>query len=137
MNRNLFFATRVIAVLLPVLGCRGASEVSPEGCRHNVEIAVLPGANPVFSWSPRCGVSTLSVSTVPSAPGAVEETMWGFSVPEQTPLGPRIPYGIAPSRATIWIQPRALQTGSKYRVSVWYTVGGDVLTGGGERVFTH
>jgi hypothetical protein len=136
MNRALFYSTRVIALLLTVLGCGGTSPVTPEGCLQNVQVAVLAGTNPAFSWSPGCGVSSLSVATVPSTPGASEESMWAFSVPEQSPVGPPIRYGTAPVGATGWTEPRALVAGVTYRVRVRQTVGGDGLLGGGERVFT-
>jgi hypothetical protein len=137
MNRALFYSTRVTALLLTALGCSGTSSVTPDGCVQNVQVAVLPGTNPVFSWSPTCGVSSLTVVTVPSTPGVSEESMWGFSVPEQSPVGPGIRYGVAPVGATVWTQPRALVPGANYRVRVIQTVGGDGLLGSGERVFTH
>jgi hypothetical protein len=136
MNRALFYSTRVTALFLTTLGCSGTSSVAPEGCVQNVQVAVLPGTYPVFSWSPACGISSLSVVTVSSTPGAIEESMWGFSVSEQSPIGPGIHYGTAPVGATVWTQPRSLVAGATYRVRVIQTVGGDGLLGSGERVFT-
>jgi len=136
MTRTLFYATRVIAPLFAALSCSGPSSVSPEACNRDVQVAVLAGANPVFSWSPACGVSSLSVVTVPSTSGVSEELVWSFSVPEQNPIGPTIRYGIAPAGATVWTQPHALVAGATYRVRVMQTVGGDVLVGSGERLFT-
>ncbi len=136
MKCTLSYLTRTTALLLTALGCNGTSPVTPEGCVQNVQVAVVQGANPVFSWSPACGMSSLSVATVPSTPGVNEESMWAFSVPEQSPIGPAIRYGSAPVGATVWTQPRALVAGASYRVRVMQTVGGDVLVGSGERVFT-
>ena len=136
MTHTLFYATRVIAPFLAALSCRGPSSVSPEACNRDVQVAVVPGANPVFSWSPACGVSSLSVVTVPSTAGVNEESVWGFSVPEKNPIGPAIQYGIAPAGATVWTKPHALVAGATYRVRVMQTVGGDVLVGSGERLFT-
>jgi hypothetical protein len=135
MNRALSYATRGVAILFAALSCNGTSSVAPDGCVRNVVITVIPGANPVFFWSPACGMSSLSVVTVPSASGS-EETMWGFSVPEQKPVGPAIRYGRAPEGSTVWTQPRALVVGTTYRVRVMHTVGGDGLLGTGERTFT-
>lgn len=134
MIRTLFNATRVLAPLLAALSCRGA--VSPEGCARDVEVSVARGANPVFSWSPGCGISSLSVVTVPSTSGVSEEAVWGFTVPERTPIGPTIRYGIAPAGATVSTQPRALVAGATYRVLVMQTVGGDGVVGSGEGLFT-
>ena len=135
MSRALFYPACVIALFLAAQGC-DRSSVAPEGCLRNVQVTVLPGADPTFAWSPACGMSSLSVVTVPPAPGVVEEMMWGFSVPEQSPIGPAIRYGRAPGGATVWTQPRSLVTGATYRVRVMQTVGGDGLLGSGEGVFT-
>jgi hypothetical protein len=136
MNRALFYKACVTALILTAPACSGTTSATPEGCIRNVQVTVLPGANPAFAWSPACGMSSLSVVTVPSAPGVNEETMWGFSVPENSPIGPAIRYGSPPNGATVWTQPRALVTGATYRVRVMLTVGGDGLLGSGERVFT-
>src|SRR5438046_3011135 len=102
MTSALFYATSVSALLLTVIGCSATSSVTPEGCTRNVQVTVLPG--PVFAWSPACGMSSLSVVTVSSA-GANEQSMWGFSVSEQKPIGPAVAYGSAPAGATVWTQP--------------------------------
>jgi hypothetical protein len=136
MNHALFYKACVTALILTAPGCSGATSATPEGCIRNVEVTVLPGTNPSFAWSPACGMSSLSVITVPSAPGVNEETMWGFSVPENSPIGPAIRYGSAPDGATVWTQPRTLVPGARYRVRVMLTLGGDGLLGSGEREFT-
>lgn len=136
MNRALFDRVCVIALTLSVVGCDGTSSVTPDGCIQNVQVTVLPGANPAFVWSPACGMSSLSVVTVPSVAGVSEETMWGFSVSEQSPIGPAVRYGRAPDGATVWSQPRSLVSGETYRVRVMLTLGGDGLLGSGEGVFT-
>jgi hypothetical protein len=136
MYRILFYQSCVAALILTAPGCRGTTSATAEGCIRNVEVVVLPGTNPAFAWSPSCGISSLSVVTVPSAPGVSEEAMWAFSVPENSPIGPAIRYGSAPNGATVWTQSRALVTGATYRVRVALTVGGDGLLGHGDRVFT-
>ena len=137
MKRTFSYLTRMTALLLTALGCNGTSPVTPEGCVQNVQITVVQRANPVFSWSPACGMSSLSVARVPSTPGVNEEAMWAFSLPEQSPIGPAIRYGSAPVGATVWTQPRALVAGATYRVRVYHTIGGDGLLGSGEGAFTH
>ncbi|HEX9085825.1 MAG TPA: hypothetical protein VF836_13880 [Gemmatimonadaceae bacterium] len=122
------------ALLLSSLGCNDT--ISPKACGGNVEVAVLRLPNPIFTWAPACGVSSFQVVTVPASPGAMEESMWGFTVPEQSPIGPAVTYRIAPAGATVWQQPRALVAGETYRVRVMQTVGLDVVVSSGERVFT-
>jgi hypothetical protein len=134
MNRALFYQSCVAALILS--GCTGTTSPITEGCIQNVEIAVLPEANPAFAWAPSCGISSLSVVTVPSDPGVSEVTMWAFSVPENSPIAPGIRYGSAPNGATVWTQSRPLVTGMTYRVRVALTLGGDGLLGHGEHVFT-
>lgn len=136
MSRPLSYVTRVAALLLAAIACNGATApVNPEGCIQNVEVSVWTGAIPVFAWSPACGISFLSVSIVPSAPGS-EETVWSFSVPERTPIGPSVAYGTPPAGATVSTEPRALLAGATYRIRVMYIIGGDGLAGQGEGVFT-
>jgi|GEM_PF-1723259 len=134
MSRALSYLARTTALLLTGLSC--SRTTAPEGCVRNVQVAVLTYAGPMFSWSPACGISSLSVVTVPPAPGVSEESMWAFSVPEQRPIGPGVLYGAVPAGATVWTQPRPLVVGASYRVRVMQTTGGDVVDGSGETVFT-
>ena len=133
MHRASFYLM-CTALLLSSPGC--SDTTSPKACGGNVQVAVLRQPNPIFTWSPACGVSSFQIVTVPSAPGAMEESVWGFSVPEQSPIGPAVRYGIAPAGATVWQQPRALVAGATYRVRVSQTVGLDGVVGSGESVFT-
>lgn len=135
MSRALSYLARTTALLLTTLSC-SRTTAPTQGCVQNVQVAVLTGAGPIFSWSPACGISSLSVVTVPSAQGVSEEFMWAFSVPEQGPIGPGVLYGAVPAGATVWTQPRVLVVGVTYRVRVMYTTGGDVVDGSGETVFT-
>jgi len=135
MSRPLSVAA-VAALLLATVNCNGATApANPEGCLQNVEVTVSTQAIPVFAWSPTCGVSFLSVSILPSAPGS-EETVWSFSVPERTPIGPAVRYGTPPAGATVSTEPRQLLAGATYRIRVMYIIGGDGLAGQGERLFT-
>lgn len=128
----------ISAVLLAALGCSEATApVSRKPCSGPVDVAVSKDTTPVFAWAPACGMSDFWVVTVPSSPAETEEVVWSFSVPEQTPVGPGIRYGIAPDGITYWTHPRALIPGTQYRVRVMQTVGGDVVVAGGEKVFTH
>lgn len=136
MKRNLFLIASAAPLLLIAFACKGTSTVSPQGCVQNVQVAVATGTTPLFSWAPACGISSLSVETVPSSTGGSVETVWAFSVPENNPVGPGIRYGQAPSGARVWLAPQPLVAGTSYRIRVMQTVGGDGLLGSGEAVFT-
>lgn len=127
---------RAAICAIVVAGCRGTSPDPPEGCSGPIDVAVLSDVPPRFSWSPHCGISFLTVSAVAEAPGATEEPVWGFHLPEASPVGPTVAYGAAPSRATVWTGPEGLVIGRRYRVFLGYTVGGDVLAGSGALTFT-
>src|SRR3954467_14954643 len=131
MKRNLFLIASA-QLLLMTFSCEGASTVSPPGCAQNVQVAVVSGTTPVFSWAPACGMSSLSVETT----GASVQTVWAFTVPENTLVGPGIRYGQAPNAANVWSAPQPLVAGTSYRIRVMYIVGGDAIAGSGEAVFT-
>jgi hypothetical protein len=76
------------------------------------------------------------VTTVSSTPGEEERAVWGVTVSEQLPLGPGITYGTSPERAQVWIGPETLGVGKTYRVTIMYTVGGDVVVASGQATFT-
>lgn len=131
----IFVRAAVLTIILAA--CRGtAPESYPEGCSGPIQLGVLSGAQPTFDWSPRCGISALTITGVATTPGGPEEPVWGFQVPEQSPLGPTVAYGDAPSRADVWAGPEVLAIGARYRVVIRYTVGGDVVTASGEATFT-
>ncbi len=137
MKQTLFVtASTTAALLVTALACSDASGVGPKACEENVRVAVAPEATPLFFWSPACGISSLSVETVQLDPGGPVEFVWGFSVPENTPVGPWIRYGEAPSRAIMPVPAQPLVKGTMYLVRVSQTVGGDVLVASGEAVFT-
>jgi hypothetical protein len=135
MRPNPVFTVSATVVVLSALACNGASTVSPKGCVENVQVAVITETTPLFSWAPACGMSRLSVETVPSTPAGSPETVWAFFLPENAPVGPTIRYGQAPSGANVWVAPQPLVGGTNYRVRVMQTLGGDVLVGSGGAVF--
>ena len=112
----------------PIAGCLG--EVP-------IEIGSSPQITTVlrFGWSPACGISTLTVSTVP-APGASAVQVWSLSAPEHAPIGPSITYGVTPRGATAPHAAVPLVHGLTYRVSVARIVGGDGVGASGEKTFT-
>ena len=118
-----------------VAACSGTEPEHPEGCVGSVQVGVRSEPTPTFEWSPRCGISALTVTAVVGPADVPEDPVWGFHVPEESPLGPGVAYGEAPSRAHVWAGPETLDIGARYRVTVVYTVGGDVVSGGGEATF--
>jgi|SRR5690349_6961061 len=113
----------------PVMGCVGEVPIEISSPRE-----ATPGLR--FGWSPACGISTLSVSTVP-APGASAVQVWSLTAPEQKPIGPSITYGVTPRGATSLRAAVPLVHGVTYRVSLAYVVGGDAIAGRGEEIFTY
>jgi hypothetical protein len=134
MKSDLSLIATAAALIVTGFGC-GASTVAPVGCAQTVDVVVSNETTPLFSWTPPCGVSYLGVETVPPTGNGIPETFWSFSVPENQPVGPWIRYGQAPARAHIGVAAKPLVAGN-YRITVVQTVGGDVLEGGGEALFT-
>ena len=112
----------------PLTGCLGDVPI---------EISTSSDATPRlrFDWSPPCGISTLTVSTVP-APGASPVQVWSLDAAEQMPVGPAITYGVTPRGATAPHVALPLVHGLIYRVSVAYVVGGDAIAASGDKLFT-
>jgi hypothetical protein len=126
--------TTAVAILATSLACHDATAPAPSPCVGSIEVGVLTTTQPTFTWSPQCGISALTVTTVSAIPE--EEVMWGFTVSEQAPLGPAIVYGTNPRGANVWTQPKHLSVGKTYRITVTYTVGGDALVASGATTFT-
>jgi hypothetical protein len=124
-----------LACCAVLLACSdGTAPADLDGCSGPVHVSVVHVSMPVFTWSGDCGISNLVVTTVAAAP-ADELPVWGFTVPERAPLASGVAYGRPPRRGTSWHSPENLVHGRSYRVSVMYTVGGDVQTGGGSTTF--
>lgn len=137
MKKKLSAVVVLSSLVVLFAGCEGSSTVV-EPCSQNVDVSVAGLGNGVlFAWTPECGMSFLSVTTVPAAAGGQPVIVWSFSVPENQPVGPFVQYGKAPDRATVTVQPQPLEAGTTYRVQVFQTIGGDALTSTGEATFTH
>jgi hypothetical protein len=121
--------------LLSALSC-GESTAPPAPCDGPLTVTVTHTLQPRIGWSPHCGVSELIVVAVPASSSEAERVVWGFTVSEQAPLGPDLTYGLKPRNSSVWKEPEALVVGKTYRVTVGYTVGGDVLVSGGSASFT-
>jgi hypothetical protein len=123
-----------LAVLLSgLLGCQDAT--APTACDRPLQVFVTSGVTPTITWAPSCGISYLSVMQAATSPGEPETLVWGFTVPELTPLGPGVRYGSLPTGATAMVPAQSLRVGATYRVYVTFLVGGDVSTSEGSRIF--
>jgi hypothetical protein len=89
MKRNLSLISAATGLLLMSLACNITSGDSPQGCAQDVQVAVARGATPLFSWAPACGISSLSVETVPATTGGSAATVRAFTVRKTILLDPR------------------------------------------------
>ena len=98
-------------------GCSDPSETSE--CHGDVTVAVNPGPAPVFSWTPACGLSFLSVVDR----GDQSQPYWDVSAsaPENT-LAPPITFGVTPDGATGGPPFQPLRAGGAYLVQVFRIV---------------
>jgi hypothetical protein len=104
-------------------------------CPRTIAVTVSPGLEPDISWSPQCGISSLSVTTLPGGPADYGTVMWSAYVNETSPFGPNIRYGRAPVGASTQ-SPLALKAGTRYRIWLYQTVGQDGITSEGITEFT-
>lgn len=114
----------IAGLAFTLAGCSDPTSI--EACRGPLELGVTGILRPTFTWSPRCGITDLSVTVLSPVPEETGEVVWAFSVPELSPLGPWVRYGDAPDRATVRSGPQPLVRGRTYQVWVSYIVGGDV-----------
>ena len=134
--------TRILGLVLSgvSLACGDKATTNALGneCVGNIEIFVSfapTGRMPSFDWTPRCGISWLTVETVPPM-GAMPALMWAIGAPESSPFKPRIEYGAVPSGATTRSGPATLVHGVTYKVTVDQTLGGDASIAHGQATFT-
>lgn len=121
-------------VLALLVGCID-STAPPRPCDGDIGLIAITTTPVRFGWSPACGVSSLTVTTVEASP-VDERVVWGWTVPEQEPVGPTIIYGANPRDAAVWAPAEPLDVGTEYRVTVMHTVGGDVVVASGTTTFT-
>jgi hypothetical protein len=132
MSRKL---TGAVALAIALASCQQTAAPRVNPCDGSINVSVALGAQPTFAWAPACGISGLTVTALPTNTGEQETVVWGITASEQYPVGPPITYGIKPRFADLRTGPQALVSGRTYRVTVRYTVGGDVVTAGGSLTF--
>ena len=134
-------STRWRALLLTVAASLPAcsdSPTHPVGCSGTVTLNVGPSlaasGAPQFDWSPRCGITNLTVIILPSGIGD-PAVVWDVSAPENAQMAPPVIYGHVPAGASAGIAAQPLQSGSTYRVSILSTTGGDAIDAQAEKTF--
>jgi hypothetical protein len=131
---------RALAVIAgaAALACNN-SPTHPEGCSGQVTLDVItsgaPLVKPRFTWSPRCGITGLTVVR-----GGAENdpiVLWSITASEAAQIGPAVTYGVTPSGATTLQSPGPLASGTPYIVTIISTVGGDGVTARAQKGFTY
>ena len=124
-------------LLASIVACDN-SPTHPVGCSGTVTLKVGPSLDPSgapqFDWSPRCGITNLTVIVLPNGIGD-PAVIWDVSAPEHAEMGPPVIYGRVPTGATAGIGAQPLQAGSTYRVSILSTVGGDAISAEANKTF--
>ena len=117
----------------------GDGPTHPVGCSGDIQVSVntrvYGPTRPVFSWTPRCGTTFITVTTAQFGVGD-PAVVWEATVPDNLSMAPPIVYGSSPKGVTFSMQAQPLSAGQTYRVEIGTTVGGDVLAGQGGAYFT-
>jgi hypothetical protein len=125
-------------ILLSALAACNKTPTSAAGCIGDIPVTMTASTSnssvPVFGWMPQCGITDLTVTTVPG-PGAAATVVWQVTAPETMKMAPAITFGAAPRNATTRVAPHALVAGVTYRVTISTTVGGDAIAANGDRTF--
>ena len=105
-----------------LLGCRGIADP----CSGTVNFQASPGTTPTFSWQPSCAVSSLIITSNPNQPGVMAAFVWGVQSTGDAPsIAPPVRFGIVPPGDQGNPNPRPLQSGASYRLSLYtHTSGG-------------
>lgn len=105
--------TLAVSLLLSSLcGCEDPQGI--EGCLGDVQLSVLPGSPPTFTWVPECGISNLAVSD------GSGQVMWGIHGPVgENSIEPPVTLGVTPEGATEAVAPEELRDGFGYTVRVF------------------
>ncbi|HEY2375232.1 MAG TPA: hypothetical protein VGH98_04600 [Gemmatimonadaceae bacterium] len=127
----------VLAIPAALVACN-ESPTHPVGCYGAVTVNVTPSfegsGKPRFDWSPRCGITNLTVIVLPQGIGD-PAVVWDFSASESAQIAPPVVYGHVPAGATSQSVAQPLQAGITYRVSILSTVGGDAIGGEAQKTF--
>lgn len=118
--------------------CRSAPSLPhPAGCVGQIAISVaipIEGPAPRLDWLPVCGISELTVTTVPPGGGS-GTVVWDVAALDTARIGPPVTIGRAPEGSVVRQEALPLVPGTTYRVVAHYIVGGDAVAGGGETTF--
>jgi hypothetical protein len=112
------------ALFILSLGCAEASAPPVEACADDqaVTVHVSAGPRPAFTWTPACGMTSITVFSAAGPPPAAW-VLYGGSSAASNPLRSGIRYGQAPSGTLEATPETALEVGSEYQVLVYRWVG--------------
>ena len=89
------YLARTILASIVLLACNGEIALSTHNsCLVHPQLLVIPGAMPVFTYPPECGLSSLHVVMVTSSTTSTQ-VVWSFTVSGQTMVASSIRYGSA------------------------------------------
>lgn len=95
-----------------LLGC--ADPQGADGCLGDVELSVVRGTSPTFSWLPECGLSNLAVLD------AANQSVWGIHGPVgENVIAPPVTFGVVPDGAQRDGAPGELRPGYGYVLRVF------------------
>mgnify|MGYP001060183000 CR=1 FL=1 len=90
------YVARIVFASIILLACNGEIALSTHNsCLVHPQLLVIPGAMPVFTYPPECGLSSLHVVMVTPSTTSTQ-VVWSFTVSGQTMVASSIRYGSAP-----------------------------------------
>jgi hypothetical protein len=119
-----------VALLVLLGGCSdNVHDVPLEECPDNqVSVSVSAGVQPIISWTPTCGMSSLNL--FPAAGGASLWVLYSGSQASENPFRSGIRYGDAPEGALEVTGPEPLAAGTQYTVIIYRSIDGTQLQAG-------
>lgn len=112
----------VMLLATALASCSDATEPdAPLDCEPSqaVDVTVQLARRPAFTWTPGCGMASLSV-TGPTGSGW---ELYSGAEAAQNPIGSGVRYGDAPTGTLEPSPAQPLQTGSEYTVAVYRWIG--------------
>ncbi len=115
--------SRLIAIVMAV-GAIGACAASqePTPCTAPLVATASAGREPVFTWTPACGIAEIAVND-DVAPGDTGQTRWWAQTRDgRNTISSGVRFGSMPSGTRLVVAPTALLAGHSYLVTLlWYT----------------
>lgn len=119
----------VLALVGPSLACRDGDGVAPPpACTGSVDLTVVNGTTPTFSWAPECGVGRLVVGRVIDEFSS--EIVWEITS-DRSRIAPAVTYGVDRRGLRVEHAPEPLVPGTAYRIHLTPAGEGLVVVWGG------